>query len=369
MKHLQEIYTNFLISSFGKIEMTKLSKLTQSSHDVYTKRLLLNSELDDEHKLWGSIKGFLREYENEDNGCIVIDDMLMHKPHTKINDTVCFHYDHVSQNMQKGILMLNFHYTDASGISIPLGYEIITKTENVWNEEYQKYIKKSLFTKNEIMRDRLALLHHNNQVKYKYILFDKWFSSTENLIFIENDLQKKFVAPIKSNRKVALTLAQRNGGKYVNISNLDIEGGSSRLIYLEGYKKPLRLIKQVVKDGNDDEPKYLYLVTNDINLSFHEILKIYQNKRIAFYKVKMFPERRWKIEEYHKSLKQNLQIEHSPTKVETSQRNHIHLCVTAFIKLEKLRLNYKMNHFAIKEKIYIEALQVAYRKVEELIAV
>ncbi len=37
------------------------------------------------------------------------------------------------------------------------------------------------------------------------------------------------------------------------------------------------------------------------------------------------------------------------------------------IKLEKLHLNYKMNHFAIKEKIYIEALKVAYQKVGELI--
>ncbi len=33
---------------------------------------------------------------------------------------------------------------------------------------------------------------------------------------------------------------------------------------------------------------------------------------------------------------------------------------------KKLRLNYKMNHFAIKEKIYIEALKVAYQKVEKL---
>ena len=34
--------------------------------------------------------------------------------------------------------------------------------------------------------------------------------------------------------------------------------------------------------------------------------------------------------------------------------------------LEKLRLNYKMNHFAIKEKIYIEALKIAYEKVGKL---
>ena len=332
--------------------MTKLSKLTDKSHDTFTKHLLLNSSLDDDKRLWKSIKPFLRNYENEDSGCIIIDDMLMHKPWTKVNDIVCWHYDHVSQSMQKGILMLNFHYTDDTGISIPLGYEIITKTEDKWSDEYQKNVKKSLFSKNEIMQDKLYILHYNNEVKYKYILFDKWFASTKNLVFIEDELKKKFVCPIKSNRKIALTLEERNNGKYVNISTIDIKGGSSRLIYLEGYEKPLRLVKQVVKNGDDDESTYLYLVTNDIDLSFDEVLEIYK--------------RRWKVEEYHKSLKQNLKIEHSPTKVETSQRNHIYLAVLGFIKLEKLRLNYKMNHFAIKEKIYIEALKIAYQKVGEL---
>ena len=352
MEKLKDIYINFAISSFGKIEMTKLSKITAKSHDIFTKSLLLDRTLDDDKILWRTIKPFLRNYENEDSGCIVIDDMMMHKPWTKTNDVVCWHYDHVSQRMEKGILMLNFHYTDDTGISIPLGYEIITKTEDKWSEKYKKSIKKSLFTKNEIMQDKLQILHNHNEVKYKYILFDKWFTSIKNLLFIEEELKKKFVCPIKSNRKIALTLEEKNKGKYVNISTLDIKGGSSRLIYLEGYEKPLRVIKQVVKNGDDGESTYLYLITNDIDLSFNEVLEIYK--------------KRWKVEEYHKSLKQNLKIEHSPTKVEISQRNHIHLSVLGFIKLEKFRLNYKMNHFAIKEKIYIDALKVAYQKVEEL---
>ncbi len=50
------------------------------------------------------------------------------------------------------------------------------------------------------MQDKLQILHHNNEVKYKYILFDKWFSSIKNLLFIEEELNKKFVCPIKSNR-------------------------------------------------------------------------------------------------------------------------------------------------------------------------
>ena len=355
MSTLSSIYQDFLISSSGKIHATIFAKVLGKgfSHDRFTKQLLLDKDLDDDVKLWKNIKSLLRLYENEESGCVIIDDCMLHKPHTKVNnDVVCWHYDHVSQRMAKGILMLNFHYTDDSGISIPLGHEIITKTESVWSEEYQKNIKKSKFTKNEIMIDKLKILHLNNHVKFKYVLFDKWFSSLANLVFINDTLKKKFVCPIKSNRKIALTKEDKDKGNYVNISTVDIEACSSRLIYLEGYKDPVNLIKQVVKNGDDDKSVYLYLITNDITLNFQEVLEIYK--------------KRWKIEEYHKSLKQNLKIEHSPTKVETSQRNHIHLCVCAFIKLEKLRLNYKINHFALKEKIYIEALKSAYEKVSEL---
>jgi len=352
MSNLEEYYQDFILSSFGKIEMTKLSQLTGRSHDVFTKNLLLDDSLDDDTKLWKTIKPFLRDYENEEDGCIIVDDSLLHKPYSKVNEVVSWHFDHVSGKNVKGIMMLNFQYTDDSGISIPLGYEIITKTEDVWNDKYQKYIKKSMFTKNEIMRDKLEILHFNNHIKYKYILMDKWFATSDNIEFIANILNKKFIAPIKKNRKIALSLEDKNKGKYVSIDSIDIGACSSQLIYLKGCNIPLNIGRQIVKNGNDGEPMYLYLITNDIDLSFEQTLEIYK--------------KRWKIEEYHKSLKQNLKIEHSPAKVEISQRNHINLTVLAFIKLEKLRLSYKMNHFAIKEKIYIEALKIAYKKVAEL---
>jgi len=354
MESYADIYINFALSSFGKIEMTKLSTILdgQYSHDVFTKNLLLNDEIETDKELWSHVKPILRNYENEEDGCLIIDDSLLKKPHSKVNDIICWNYDHTIGKSLKSILMLNFHYTDASGISLPVGYEIMTKTEDVYDEKKKKWVKKSKFTKNEIMRDKLEILHFHNELKYRYILFDKWFASIENLVFINNVLKKKFVCPLKKNRKVALSKEDKLNGKYVSIADVDMEGCSSRLVYLEGYEDTLKITKQVSKDGDDDESIYLYLVTNDIDLTTDKILEIYK--------------RRWKIEEYHKSLKQNLKIEHSPTKVMTSQLNHIFLSVCGFIKLERLRLNYKMNHFAIKEKIYIEALRVAYERVEEL---
>ena len=147
MSSLSSIYQDFLISSYGKIEVTTFAKVLGKgfSHDRFTKQLLLDKDLDDDIKLWKNIKSLLRYYENENSGCILIDDCLLHKPHSKVNnDVICWHYDHVSQRMVKGIMILNFHYTDDTGISIPLGYEIITKTESKWSEEYQKDIKKSM---------------------------------------------------------------------------------------------------------------------------------------------------------------------------------------------------------------------------------
>jgi len=354
MKPLSEIYINFLISSFGKIEMTKLSEILGEnySHDMFTKKLLLNDEIETDKELWQSVKPILRKYENEEDGCLVIDDTLLSKPYSKTNEVIYWHYDHTIHRSAKGIMMLNFHYTDASGISLPVGYEIVTKTEEVYDKKKKKTVKKSKFTKNEMMRDKLEILHFHNELKYRYVLFDKWFASIENMLFINDILEKKFVCPLKKNRRVALSKKDRNNGKYVSIADVDTGACSSRLVYLEGYENALKIIKQVSKDGDDGESIYLYLITNDIDLSTNQILEIYK--------------RRWKIEEYHKSLKQNLKIEHSPTKVETSQLNHIYLCTCGFIRLEYLRLNQGLNHFAIKEKIYIQALSTAYKEVEKL---
>ena len=355
MKKLIDIYIDFLISSFGKIEMTKLSEVLNGiySHDVFTKMLLnYNKNINIDKELWFRVKGILRTYEDENEGCILIDDSILNKPHTKESDIVNWHYDHSAGKCVKGICMLNFHYTNAKGISIPLDYELISKTEKYFDKKSCKIRRKSKFTKNEILREKLLLLQFTNKIKYRYILMDSWFVSVENIEFIDKVLNKKFISPLKTNRGIALSSKEKIEGKYVNISSIDMEGCSSRLVYIRGYNKPLKLTKQVSKDGNDGESTYLYLITNDINLSSEKILEIYQ--------------RRWKIEEYHKSLKQNLKIEHSPTKVESSQRVHIFLSVCGFIELEKLKLNYNMNQFAIKQKIYIEALKATFIKVREL---
>ena len=66
--------------------------------------------------------------------------------------------------------------------------------------------RRSLHTKNELMRQMLRTCQHN-QLPYRYVLADSWFSAKDNLTFIRQTLKKHFVVALKSNRTVALSLS------------------------------------------------------------------------------------------------------------------------------------------------------------------
>ena len=122
-------------------------------------------------------------------------------------------------------------------------------------------------------------------------------------------------------------------------------------IYLEGVDFPLDLVKQVFTNG-DGSMGILYLVTSDLELTTDEITTIYG--------------KRWNVEPYHKSLKQNAALSKSPTKTVTTQSNHIFASMCAYIKLELLKVSTQTNHFALKSKLYMRALRTAFDTLNQL---
>ena len=79
-------------------------------------------------------------------------------------------------------------------------------------------------------------------------------------------------------------------------------------------------------------------------------------------------QKRWKIEEFHKSIKQNASLAKSPTKKEHTQLNHIFASMVAYCKLEFLNIKKSINHFAIKYKLIVRANQIAYQELQKMIA-
>ena len=72
------------------------------------------------------------------------------------------------------------------------------------------------------------------------------------------------------------------------------------------------------------------------------------------------------MEPYHKSLKQNASLEKSPTQTVTTQTNHFFAALCGYIKLEMLKVSTHLNHFALKTKLYVRAVQVAFDALRQL---
>ena len=75
-------------------------------------------------------------------------------------------------------------------------------------------------------------------------------------------------------------------------------------------------------------------------------------------------EKRWKVEEMHKSLKQNALLGKSPTKMERTQCNHIFATMLAFVKLERLKIKENLNHFALKAKLHLKMVKAAFDELQ-----
>jgi hypothetical protein len=344
-KSMLDIYTDYLICSFGQASATGLARLLdhQISHDAVTR--FLAAEPKTSAALWQVVKPLVRQVEC-DEGVIIIDDSIEEKPSTDESELVSWHYDHSKGRTVKGINFLTALY-HAGEVSLPVAFDLVTKEVEYFDPKQRKQRRKSALTKNDRYRMLLRVAAHN-QLRFKYVLNDVWFASAENMKFVKHQLKKEFVMPLKENRKVALSGDEKKHGQYVAVSTLEVEAETTRPIWLEGVDFPLSLTKEVFTN-EDGSTGVRYLVSSDLTLPFDQLTRLYQ--------------RRWSIEVYHKSLKQNASLEKSPTRTTTTQRNHLFASLCAYVKMEALKIKTGVGHFTLKSKIYLSALKAAYAEV------
>jgi hypothetical protein len=331
-----------LISAFGLTTATGLSALVSGevSHDQVQR--FLAGEKHTSADLWRLVKPHIRAMESAD-GVLIVDDSIAEKPYTDENDIICWHYDHAQQRNVKGINFVTALY-HSQALSLPVGFEVVSKTEHYRDAKTGKEKRRSPRTKNEMYRDLVQHAAHN-QLPFKYVLNDIWFASADNMKFVKLTLHKEFVMPLKANRKVATSLSAKQDGHYQRVDTLTLEPLIPVTVYLEGVLFPLLLVKQLFTN-EEGSTGMLYLVTSDTTLDGPQITALYQ--------------KRWTVEPYHKSLKQNASLEKSPTQTVTTQTNHFFAALCGYIKLELLKGTTTLNHFALKAKLYLLALQSAF---------
>lgn len=235
-------------------------------------RFLTNSEYTSKH-LWQQVKPTIRDIENED-GVLIFDDTIQAKPHTKENETNCWHYDHTTNTTVKGINLLNCLY-HCEGVSLPIAFHIVTKLICYSDISTRKIKRKATITKNQLLRDMVDTACHN-QVKFRYVLMDSWFTSKQTLKHIRKK-DKHVIAALKSNRLIALNLQDKKQSRYQRIDEIGLPDKKAMTGYLKDYPHEVVFIRQVFTN-KDGSLGVLYLVCTDSQLPADKIMSLYEKR-------------------------------------------------------------------------------------------
>lgn len=330
---IRHLYEDYLLSVPVVVSAVDLSEVVENtySHDQIS-RTLYSGEIDDK-KLYLKSKRFIKSLQPAGKKVVIIDDSIVAKPHSAVNGLVCYHYDHSQHGYVKGINFISAVWADEHH-TVPLSMEAVKK-EQIWEEKKGEWVWKTVETKNAVFRRMVSRLTHSRQVDY--VLADSWYGSTENLEHIVEECETNFVLAIKSNRLVATSEKAAKTGAYKPLEGLKL-GKRAVKLYLKGLDFPVLVVQQVFKNG-DGSSGTLYLACSNLELDYSAITTLYK--------------RRWRVEEYHKSLKQNCSLGKSQASSYISQSSHLYLAVMAYLQLEKAKAVTGKNHFALRHDLNI----------------
>ena len=184
-----------------------------------------------------------------------------------------------------------------------------------------------------MLKDAFDVKH----LRTKYVLFDSWYASAENLKYIHRK-DRIFYTTLKANRLVSITKEEG----YIHLQ--EIEWTQERLmtgVSVKIKKIPflVRLFKIVATDGDID-----WVITNDPRPDLTTSIVRGQN------------DVRWDVESFHREVKQLTGIEKCQCRSAWSQRNHIACCYQAWLALKVHATKLKKTLYRVHNDLISEYL-------------
>jgi len=246
----------------------------------------------------------------KDPGFLIIDDTTLDKPYLHQIELVSYHWSGKHHQVVKGINVIPLLWTDGTSI-IPLDFRVYDRTHDGK-------------TKNDHFQDLLNKVKERGLAPH-CVLFDNWDASMENLKSITR-MQWHFLTRLKSNR-----LVKYDSPDYRAISEVVVpEEGCE--VHLRGYGQ----IKVFRVPHVKKEPEFW---ATDVLTMDHE--RWAELKKIS-----------WKIEEFHRGVKQFCGIERCQARKTPSQCSHILLSIRAFLVFEKTRVRSGISGYESKMSIH-----------------
>lgn len=306
----KEAYCQFLLSAQNNFTMTAMADLIGTAAHDKINRWAKDTKLTPS-VLWE----YAEPLADKRLGYLIADDMILEKDRGKEIELTSVHYSSSDGKYVNGIALTSLLWSD-NGSHIPIDYRI-----------YAPKIDGK--TKNDHFRE---MLHQAKQRGFapEAVLMDSWYSSVDNLKAIDA-YGWTWITEIKKNRIVVPQPHQP-----INLEKLAIPARGV-IVHLRAYGR-VKIVKRVVTKDHLG-----YLATNNLTLSANDMEKVYAE--------------RWKIEEYHRGLKQTTGIEECQARTARIQRTHIFCSILAFTALEAKRLDDNVSWYQSKYQIVKDAIR------------
>ena len=163
---------------------------------------------------------------------------------------------------------------------------------------------------------------------------DTWYAKMEIMKRIEQ-LKKIYYCPLPENRLVNDTNGE---GGYKRIEALtwsEEEIAHGKMVHVRGFPKghQVRMFRLVVSKDRTD-----YVVTNEVT----------QNDSIATERICGY---RWKIEQFHREVKQVTGLEKCECRLQRIQRTHIACCMLVWERLKQVATHTKQTIYQVKHRL------------------
>lgn len=303
-----KLYTRFLIGNqnrYSSVELSKVSEIPDMAHDAVGRWLASTKRTPSQ--LWQYTCSLV----DRTAGYLVCDDTLIDKRYSRKNELARKQYSGNEHGLVNGICIVNFLWTNGKEY-IPVDYRIYQKeNDNLTKNDHFKYM---LDTAEKRGFSPLS------------VLMDSWYSSVENLKHIVKK-NWHFMCNLKSNRLVSV-----EKGTYLSIADLALTDRQVRQVWLKEFGSVL-VCKLVATNGD-----ITYLATDDLSLTDYDAYASHFQHR-------------WKIEEFHRGIKQTTGFERCESTQAVSQKTHIFSAFVAFVRLERQRLKSGISWYEQKAQI------------------
>jgi hypothetical protein len=239
------------------------------------------------------------------------------------------------------------------GIGLVSCIYVNPELEQFWVIDYRLFDPQSDGkSKLDHMEEMLASVKAR-QIAFQTVLMDTWYATKEMMLLIDawsqdsrthsNEApsqQKLFYCPLKSNRKVDDSGGERPYQAVCELEWSPAELKQGKIIKIHGFPgdKKVKVFRVEVSTHRTE-----YIVTNDLSQD-------------STSKTHRLCATRWKIEQYHRELKQLTGIESCQCRKATLQRNHIHCALLVWTHLAHQARQTQTTLYQLKHNLFRDFL-------------